>query len=257
MTDANDPVERLAGERARLPQIQEDVVRAVPWHQRTMTRRVLRMAANGIPMRGVAKRGMVQCIDVARATARRAGELLVESGVLVESDDIFYLTLDELAAPLSAEVQDLVDRRRKRRELYAKVDVPAMWKGNPTPILPGDHNDDEQDVVTGIGVSAGVVEGIVRVVEDPSFAEVQQDEILVAPTTDPSWSTVMFMSKALIVDIGGALSHAAVVARELGYPCVVNTRTGTKALRSGDRVRVNGGTGVVTVLERADARVEA
>jgi phosphoenolpyruvate synthase/pyruvate phosphate dikinase len=80
---------------------------------------------------------------------------------------------------------------------------------------------------------------------------VGSDEILVAPTTDPSWSSIMFVSSALVVDIGSALSHAAVVARELGLPCVVNTREGTRLLRTGDRVRVDGTAGTVEILERS------
>jgi pyruvate,water dikinase len=96
-----------------------------------------------------------------------------------------------------------------------------------------------------------VVEGRVRVLLSPDFDAVEPDEILVAPTTDPSWSSVMFISSALVVDIGSALSHAAVVARELGLPCVVNTRSGTRDLRTGDLVRVDGTAGTVTVLERA------
>jgi phosphoenolpyruvate synthase/pyruvate phosphate dikinase len=106
-------------------------------------------------------------------------------------------------------------------------------------------------VVKGEGVSTGVVEGTARVVADPAFTEVEPGEILVAPTTDPSWSSIMFVSSALVVDIGGALSHAAVVARELGIPCVVNTRSGSRTLRTGDRVRVDGGAGTVEVLEAA------
>jgi len=73
----------------------------------------------------------------------------------------------------------------------------------------------------------------------------------VAPFTDPGWASIMFVSSALVVDIGGALSHAAVVARELGVPCVVNTGDGTRTLRTGDRLRVDGHTGKVTVLARA------
>jgi pyruvate,water dikinase len=80
---------------------------------------------------------------------------------------------------------------------------------------------------------------------------VEPDEILVAPTTDPSWSSVMFISAALVVDIGGALSHAAVVARELGIPCVVATGNGTRVLATGDRVRVDGTAGTVEILRRA------
>jgi pyruvate,water dikinase len=107
------------------------------------------------------------------------------------------------------------------------------------------------DVITGTGVSNGIVEGVVRVVTDPSFTDVEPDEVLVAPSTDPSWSSIMFISSALVVDIGGALSHAAVVARELRIPCVVNTGNGTRALSTGDRVRVDGGAGTVEVLARA------
>jgi pyruvate,water dikinase len=105
-------------------------------------------------------------------------------------------------------------------------------------------------VITGTGVSRGVVEGFARVVTDPSFADVEPDEVLIAPTTDPSWSSIMFISSALVVDMGGALSHAAVVARELRIPCVVGTRDGTRSLRTGDWVRVDGTAGTVEVLAR-------
>ena len=104
----------------------------------------------------------------------------------------------------------------------------------------------------GIGASPGVVEGRVRVVHDPEDADVHDGEILVSATTDPSWAALMFISAGLIVDIGGTLSHAAVVARELGIPCVVNTKTGTRSLRTGDVCRVNGSSGLVEILQRAD-----
>jgi pyruvate,water dikinase len=90
-------------------------------------------------------------------------------------------------------------------------------------------------------------------VDDPTFAEVEPDEILVTPTTDPSWASIMFISAGLVVDIGGQLSHAAVVARELGIPCVVNTRVGSRVLHTGDRVRVDGAAGTVELVARAAA----
>src|SRR5439155_12862608 len=114
-----------------------------------------------------------------------------------------------------------------------------------------DPVEGEQDLkITGLGVSPGVVEGLARVVTDPTFAEVEPGEVLVARTTDPSWSSIMFVSAALVVDIGGALSHAAVVARELGIPCVVTTRTGSRTLRTGDVVRVYGGAGMIEIVLR-------
>ena len=89
------------------------------------------------------------------------------------------------------------------------------------------------------------------VVTDPASAEVEPGDILVAHTTDPSWASIMFLCQALVVDIGGLLSHAAVVARELGIPCVMGTQQGTRTLRTGDRCRVDGSAGTVEVLERA------
>lgn len=95
-----------------------------------------------------------------------------------------------------------------------------------------------------------MAEGTARVLTSPDDENVKPDEILIAPFTDPSWSSLLFISAALVVDIGGALSHAAVVAREMEVPCVVNTRTGTTELRTGDRLRVDGTKGTVEILER-------
>jgi pyruvate,water dikinase len=97
-----------------------------------------------------------------------------------------------------------------------------------------------------------VAEGTVRVLDSTTFADVRPGDVLVCETTDPSWASVLFLSGALVVDVGGLLSHAAVVARELGVPCVVGTGDGTTALRTGDRVRVDGTTGSVEILSRAE-----
>ena len=185
-----------------------------------------------------------------RASARRAGAELAEQGLLDNVEDVFYLTSDELLS-LPPDARDLVKLRRDRRLEYQRISIPGAWKGNPTPVafsVPTERVAGRPPVIHGIGVSAGVVEGIARVVTDPSFSEVRPDEILVASTTDPSWASIMFISGALVMDMGGPISHAAVVARELGLPCVVNTRTGTRDICTGDRVRVNGDSGMVEIL---------
>jgi pyruvate, water dikinase len=105
-------------------------------------------------------------------------------------------------------------------------------------------------LLTGTGTSPGIVEGLVRVVGDPGQDDVETGEILVAHTTDPSWASIMFQSSALVVDIGGLLSHAAIVARELGVPCVMGTGNATQTLRTGDWCRVDGSAGTVEVLHR-------
>jgi pyruvate,water dikinase len=94
-----------------------------------------------------------------------------------------------------------------------------------------------------------VVEGRAVVITDPAMpGEVEVGDVLVSPTTDPSWASILFLVAACVIDVGGPMSHGAIVARELGIPCVINTRDGTKLLRSGDRVRVDGQAGTVEVL---------
>jgi pyruvate,water dikinase len=246
-----DPRGNEARLRANRERMERELVAALPWPARPATRRLLKLCAARIPLRGVAKRSFLQSIDVARASARRIGELLVAEGVLASADDVFFLTTDELTGRLPEHAADLVARRRERRERYRELSVPTSWRGDCVPEAPSDLAPGE-GVITGIGVSAGVVEGVVRVLESSDSTAFVPDEVLVAPTTDPSWSSIMFVSAALVVDIGGALSHASMVARELGIPAVVNTADGTRRLRTGDRVRVDGTRGTVEVLERKD-----
>ncbi len=217
----------------------------------------LRTAAAIIPLRGVQKAAFLQSLDLARAAARRIGEHLAEQGAIDEREDVFFLTADEIVQASLRNARDLVEQRRAKYQEYLTYDVPESWTGLPTPTLRDDNRDERPDTVTGIGVSPGTTEGVVRVVTDPTFAEVEEDEILVAPTTDPGWASIMFISKALVVDIGGTMSHAAVIARELGIPCVVNTKTGTRDLRTGDYVRIDGSAGTVQVIRRADEAGES
>lgn len=253
--DDADPRSRVAESARRLPGLQRDVCAALPIAQRPAARLLLRLAARQIPLRGVGKRAFLQSIDIARGAARTVGRELAAAGVLVDPEDVFYLTVGELTGTMPTDGRAVVAERRALRSQYQAFQLPGTWQGTPTPLDDPANSEPDRDgrlVVEGRGVSAGVVEGPVRVITDPSFTDVEPGEILVAPTTDPSWASIMFVSSALVVDIGGALSHAAVVARELGLPCVVNTRTGTRDLRTGDTVRVDGSTGTVELLKRGE-----
>jgi len=240
--------------RARRAVMHRELLAALPRARRPAVRVLLSLAADRIPLRGVAKRAFLQSLDVARASARRLGEHLTAQQLIDDPEDVFYLLADELIGELPRDTKELVSVRRERRLEYEALALPGNWKGTPAEQRVDDFGKaaktSDLEPVSGLGVSGGVVEGTVRVVTDPAFADVEPGEVLVSATTDPSWSSIMFISAALVVDIGSALSHAAVVARELGIPCVVNTRVGTRSLQTGDLVRVDGSAGTVEILLR-------
>jgi pyruvate,water dikinase len=256
--DSDDPRARERDRVAQRDACARQVLAALPTVRRPLARLVLRLAARGIPLRGIGKASFLQAIDIGRVAARRAGDLLTRQHILADPDDVFYLTMDELAragSAAAAAFADVVEHRKQRRAEYSRLALPSDWRGMPEPVALGgqEHRASAGGIIEGVGVSKGCVDGVARVVLDPDFMDVEPGEILVAPITDPSWSSIMFISKALVVDLGGALSHAAIVARELSIPCVVNTRNGTAALRTGDLIRVNGDQGTVEVLSIAEA----
>ena len=108
----------------------------------------------------------------------------------------------------------------------------------------------EANKVFGYAASPGVVEGIARVLKDVNdIGQMQEGEVLVCPVTNPSWAPVFGKIKAAVSDIGGSMSHAAIVAREYGMPAVVGTGHATKKIKTGQRVRVDGDNGEVTILD--------
>ncbi|SDU69180.1 pyruvate, water dikinase [Gordonia westfalica] len=253
MPDSESPQERAAAlERAGAAA--ERTLFAGSGVGRMRTRLTLRLARLFIPLRGVGKVSYLQSLDVIRACARRLGADAVTDGVLDTPDDAFYLTAEELARALPDGVRSIVADRRARRLEYQSLKLPAAWVGNPEPERtpePDAESGPAGTILSGVGASPGTVEGRAVVVTEPADAEVSDGDILIAHTTDPSWVSLMFLSEALVVDIGGMMSHAAVVAREMGVPCVMNTRTGTTTLTTGDRIRVDGASGTVEILVKA------
>lgn len=260
LRDDQDPT---LGERAQVPErrrLEAELLAGLPFAHRAKARAILALAHRYLPLRGVGKVAFLQALDVCRATARRYGQHLTTGGVLAVPDDVFFLTRQEVTGALPPDAAELVEARRARWEHYRTLDLPSAWQGEPDPVplamadptLTADGSGTPV-VLTGTPGSPGIVEGTVRVVDDPNDVDIDEGDILVARTTDPSWASLMFLSGALVVDIGGSLSHAAIVGRELGIPCVMGTGNGTLVLRTGDHVRVDGGTGTVEVLSRATA----
>jgi pyruvate,water dikinase len=120
--------------------------------------------------------------------------------------------------------------------------------------LGGDDALVDHDVIVGVAGAPGTVEGRARVVIDAAAAApLEPGDVLVCRFTDPSWAPLFSLADALVIDIGASASHGAIVARELGVPCVIGTTDGTRRIRDGDRLRVDGTAGRVEVLERAPA----
>lgn len=249
LDDSASPEHTEADRIARREEAEDQLYRSLGRIGRLKARLILRLARRFVPLRGVGKVSYLQALDVIRATARQIGALLVEQGRLSTPDDAFYLTREELTGPLNADLKTVVAERRSARLKYQSLEVPTSWTGDPMAVPITQPPAERLVRLEGIGASPGVVEGRAVVVVDPSDADIETGDILIAHTTDPAWVSLMFLSQALVVDIGGMLSHAAVVARELDIPCVMNTKNGTQVIRTGDMIRVDGTAGSVEIVE--------
>ncbi|MGQ0464212.1 MAG: PEP-utilizing enzyme [Sporichthyaceae bacterium] len=205
------------------------------------------------------KAAFLMALDGCRAAARELGAALAESRVLCDPEDVFFLTVPELAALVAGgcgEARALVSHRREQREYYRRISMPRTWTGFPdldelSTLADIAASDDPPTPIRGVAWGGGQVTGRARVVRDAhDDVELDEGDILVCRFTDPSWAPLFSMADALVIDIGGPQSHGAVVARELGVPYVIGTENGTDVIREGDVLSVDGATGNVTVLSR-------
>jgi phosphohistidine swiveling domain-containing protein len=163
-------------------------------------------------------------------------------------DDAFYLTFDELFSPPS-DAAETVGRRRRDRSRLSALRMPAVFSGTWAPeeqatvrALPGER-------IEGAGASPGRAKGTVRIVTAETAHELEPGEVLVARVTDVGYTPVFANAAAVVTDVGGIMSHAAVVAREFAIPAVTDTATATARLGDGMLVEIDGTAGTVTVLE--------
>lgn len=247
--DTEPPAEMFARRAAARVAAQDEVLGRLPAVARPAARAVLAAARAYMPLRESGRATFLRCYDVARLASRAIGEDLAAQGHLDAADDVFHLTMAE-ARGAGESFTARVEERRELRAEYELVTLPTLWTGIPEPVsVAGAGGTRSVGEVSGLGVSAGAAEGTVRVVTDPIETEdFEPGEVLVCRVTDPSWAALFYLASAVVTDIGGDMSHGAIVARELGLPAVVNTGDGTIRLCTGDRVRVDGSTGTVTRL---------
>jgi phosphohistidine swiveling domain-containing protein len=181
------------------------------------------------------------------------GERLRSAEVLDEAQDVFHLRFEELCAVSDAGTLPAEDRDRLRAAVLARAAKRQELAGKPVVDLDAffvDRKPRPGALVTGTPASRGTATGAVRIIRGPAgFGELRSGEILVCPYTNPSWTPLFQRAAAVVVDAGGTASHAAIVAREYGIPAVMGTRNATTVLADGQRVTVNGTTGLVTAAK--------
>ncbi|MEU4315267.1 rifamycin-inactivating phosphotransferase [Nocardia sp. NPDC024068] len=185
-----------------------------------------------------------------QALLREAGRL-VAAGVLRAPEDIFYLTFDELHQLVRThEACDRLIRERKAEFSAYRALTPPRVLTSDGETFAGEYRrtDVPAGALAGMPVSAGIVEGRARVVSDMAQADLEADDILVTAYTDPSWTPLFVAIKGLVTEVGGTMTHGAVIAREYGLPALVGVEHATRLIRDGQRIRVNGTDGYVEIL---------
>jgi rifampicin phosphotransferase len=215
------------------------------------TRRMIDRVRTFSGYREYPKYGIVCRYFVYKQALLREAEGLVQRHLLGEKEDIFYLTFQELEdAVRTAQVDDeLIRQRRASFSSYESLTPPRVLTSDGE-VIAGSYGRDDlpAGALVGLPVSAGTVEGRARVILDISQADVEAGDILVTTYTDPSWSPLFVAVQGLVTEVGGLMTHGAVIAREYGLPAVVGVERATELIRDGQRIRLHATEGYVEIL---------
>ncbi|WP_425543834.1 rifamycin-inactivating phosphotransferase [Streptomyces crystallinus] len=197
------------------------------------------------------KYGIISRYFVYKQALLAEAERLVRAGVLREKDDVFYLTFQEFHDVVRSQQMDdrLVQQRKDAFRSYQTLTPPRVLTSDGEALSGAYRRDDvPAGALVGLPVSAGTVEGRARVVLDMAEADLAAGDILVTAYTDPSWSPLFVGIAGLVTEVGGLMTHGAVIAREYGLPAVVGVGQATRLIRDGQRIRVHGTEGYVEIL---------
>jgi pyruvate,water dikinase len=197
------------------------------------------------------KYGMVSRYFVYKQALMEEAERLVQAHVLHEKEDIFYLRFEELQDVVRTNrVDDQLIRQRKDAFRSYQALTPPRVLTSDGEVVTGSYRRDDlpAGALVGLPVSAGIVEGRARVILDMAEADLEPGDILVTAYTDPSWTPLFVAIKGLVTEVGGLMTHGAVIAREYGLPAVVGVEHATRLIQDGQRIRVHGTDGYVEIL---------
>ncbi|HEX5750386.1 MAG TPA: phosphoenolpyruvate synthase [Archangium sp.] len=217
----------------------------------TEAKRMISLVRNLIGYREYPKYGMVSRYFVYKQALLKEAERLVQARVLHEKEDAYYLSFEEFREVVRTNKLDdqVVTRRKDEYKRYEKLSPPRVITSEGECIA-GAYKRGAlpAQAIVGLAVSSGVVEGRARVLLTMEDADLEDGDILVTAFTDPSWTPLFVSIKGLVTEVGGLMTHGAVIAREYGLPAVVGVQHATRLIKDGQRIRVNGTDGYVEVL---------
>jgi rifampicin phosphotransferase len=218
------------------------------------TKRTIDQMRAIIGYREYPKYGKVSRYFVYKQALLKEAERLVRAGVIQDKEDIYYLTFEELREVVGTHVldQSTISKRKTEHKLFEKL-IPPRVMTSEGEIVTGKYKQEKlpAGAIAGLAVSRGIVEGRARVISRMEDANLDEGDILVTAFTDPSWTPLFISIKGLVTEVGGLMTHGAVVAREYGLPAVVGVDHATRLIKDGQRIRVNGTEGYVEILRES------
>ncbi|MEX0136801.1 phosphoenolpyruvate synthase [Bacillus nitratireducens] len=215
------------------------------------TKRMIRNIRNFIGYREYPKYGMINRYFIYKQAILKEAEQLVQNSVINEREDIYYLTFEELHEVVRTNKLDygVIHKRKNEYKLYEKLMPPRVITSDGE-IITGKYKRENlpAEAIVGLPVSSGVIEGRARVILNMEDANLEDGDILVTAFTDPGWTPLFVSIKGLVTEVGGLMTHGAVIAREYGLPAVVGVENATKRIKDGQRIRVHGTEGYIEVL---------
>jgi pyruvate,water dikinase len=215
------------------------------------TKRMIDLVRNLSGYREYPKYGIVSRYFIYKQALRKEAERLVQAGVIHEKEDIDYLTFEELREVVRTHELDyrIVTKRKDEYRSYEKLTPPRVITSDGE-IVAGEYKRENlpDGAIVGLPVSSGVREGRARVILNLEDAVMEEGDILVTSFTDPSWTPLFVSIEGLVTEVGGLMTHGAVIAREYGLPAVVGIENATKLIQDGQRIRVHGTDGYVEIL---------
>lgn len=215
------------------------------------TKQMIDLVRNFAGYREYPKYGMISYYFVYKLALLQEAERLVAAGVIRDKEDIYYLTFEELREVVRTKQLDyaVIDRRKEEHAIYEKLTPPRVITSEGEIATAGYRREDlPAGALAGLPVSSGVVEGRARVILKMEEAELEDGDILVTSFTDPSWTPLFVSISGLVTEVGGLMTHGAVIAREYGIPAVVGVDHATRRIQDGQRIRVNGTDGYIEIL---------